>query len=87
MASPCIWMIALGQFAVLDAHLSETDLSLQVEQEVLRLEMAWDCSLHPPFVLSVKELRVGQEGGGEHGTHLNVALDERFKRSKQRFHM
>jgi len=87
VASPSIWMVALGQFAVLDAHLSETDLSLQVEQAVLRLEMAWDCSLHPPLVLSVMELRVGQEAGGEHGPQPNVALDECFKRSKHRFHL
>jgi hypothetical protein len=55
VASPGIWVIALGQFAVLDTHLDETDLSWQVEQAVLRLELAWDCSLHPPLVLSVSD--------------------------------
>jgi hypothetical protein len=86
MASPCIRVIALRQFAVLGAHLGEADLSLQVEQAVFRLEMAWDGSLYPHPILSVKGRRAGQEGCGEHRPHLKVALDERFERIRQRFH-
>ena len=86
MASSCIGVIALCKFAVLSAHLSETDVSLQVEQAVFRLEMVWDCSLYPDPVLSLKEGWADQEGCGEGVPHVKVAFDEPFERSKHWFH-
>jgi len=55
VVSTCIRVIALRQHAVLCSHLSETYLSLQLEQAVFCLEMGWDRSLHRRPVSSVKK--------------------------------
>ena len=86
MASPCIWVIEFSQFAVLCSHLSETYLSLQLEQAVFRLEMEWDCSLHRHRVVSVKERWTCQEDLSEQVPRIEVVLDELRKRSMISFH-
>ena len=86
MVSTGIRVIALGQFAVLCSHLNETDLSMQVEQAVFCLEVAWDCTLHPHPLVSVKKRRPWQEDLSKQEPRIKVALDELRARSLNSIH-
>ncbi len=79
MASPYIRMIALRQFAVPGAHLSQTDLSLEMEQAVFRLEMERNSPSHS-HILSVMEHWAAHEGFRERRPYLKVELEECFER-------
>jgi hypothetical protein len=84
--STAIRVIALGQFAVLCSYLSETDLSVQVEQAVFRLEMAWDCWLYPHLLVSLKKRRPWQEDLSKQEPRIKVAVDELRARSLNSIH-
>ncbi len=72
--STYIWVIELGQFAVLCSRLSQARPSLQLEQAVFRLEMGWDfqSSRHP--VLFVQKGWVCQEHFQKKVRRIKVAL-------------